>query len=194
MLWRFRLGGRKDIRPVKTEWWGAGVVICLERGADLHMLQLMPVPLTVSGDSKIQIGFTFLVPAHPGSFGQRTVKQLCVCVCVSVSVCMKVALLTGGPSVSVCTSFCSVSRPSMITHRNWSLAIFSTEVSIRANIILIIIKLYFPWCFDFYQRPSWFVGGCSILLLVLGVDGSDVMWQEIGRTCGSVYSCPRPGS
>jgi len=26
----------------KTEWWGAGVVICLERGADLHMAQLMP--------------------------------------------------------------------------------------------------------------------------------------------------------
>jgi len=31
-----------------TEWWGAGVVICLERGADLHMAQLMPLPLTVS--------------------------------------------------------------------------------------------------------------------------------------------------
>ena len=31
-----RLGGRKGIRPVKTEWWGAGVVICLEQGADLH--------------------------------------------------------------------------------------------------------------------------------------------------------------
>ena len=30
------VGGRKGIRPVKTEWWGAGVVICLGRGADLH--------------------------------------------------------------------------------------------------------------------------------------------------------------
>ena len=48
-------------------WWGAGVVICLERGADLHMAQLMPLPLTISCFSKIQIGFTFLVPAHPGS-------------------------------------------------------------------------------------------------------------------------------
>jgi len=37
------------------------VVICLERGADLHMAQLMPLPLTVSCSSKIQIGFTFLV-------------------------------------------------------------------------------------------------------------------------------------
>jgi len=49
----------------KTEWWGAVVVICLERGADLHTAQLMPLPLTVSCFSKIQIGFTFLVPAHP---------------------------------------------------------------------------------------------------------------------------------
>ena len=39
----------------------------LERGADLHMSQLMPLPLTVSCFSKIQIVFTFLVPAHPGT-------------------------------------------------------------------------------------------------------------------------------
>jgi len=51
----------------KTEWWGVGMVICLERGADLHTAQLMPLPLTVSCYSKIQIGFTFLVPADPGS-------------------------------------------------------------------------------------------------------------------------------
>ena len=46
------------------------MVIYLERGADLHMAQLMPLPLTVSCFSKIQIGFTFLVPAHPGSPGK----------------------------------------------------------------------------------------------------------------------------
>jgi len=57
------------------------MVICLERGADLHMFQLMPLPLTVSCFSKIQIGFTFLVPAHPGSPGERAVKQVCVCQC-----------------------------------------------------------------------------------------------------------------
>jgi len=48
----------------KTEWWGAGVVICLEQDADLHMAQLMSLLLTVSCFSKIQIGFTFLVLAH----------------------------------------------------------------------------------------------------------------------------------
>jgi len=56
------------------------VVICLERGADLHIAQLMPLPLTVSCSSKIQIGFTFLVPAHPCSIGKRAVKRVRVCV------------------------------------------------------------------------------------------------------------------
>jgi len=65
------LGGRKGIRPVKTEWWAAGVVVCLEQGADLHMAQLLPLPLTVSCFSKIQTGFTFLVPAHLGSPGKK---------------------------------------------------------------------------------------------------------------------------
>jgi len=54
--------------------------ICLERGTDFHTAQLMPLPLTVSCFSKIQIGFTFLVPAHPGSPGQRAVNRVCVCV------------------------------------------------------------------------------------------------------------------
>jgi len=40
----------------------------------------MPVPLNVSRFSKIQIGFTFPVPARPGSPGQRAVKPVCVCV------------------------------------------------------------------------------------------------------------------
>ena len=47
----------------------------------MHMAQLMPLPLTVSWFSKIQIGFTFLVPAHLGSPGKRAVKRVCVCVC-----------------------------------------------------------------------------------------------------------------
>ena len=66
----------------KTEWWGAGMVICLERSADLHMAQRIPLPLTVSCFSKIQIGFTFLVTADPGSPGQRAVKRAYVtCSC-----------------------------------------------------------------------------------------------------------------
>jgi len=54
------------------------MVICLERGADLLEAQLTPLPLTVSCFSKIQIGFTFLVLAYPGSPGKRAVKRVCV--------------------------------------------------------------------------------------------------------------------
>jgi len=71
------LVGRQEVHPAceKTEWWGAGVVICLEQGADLHMAQLMPLPLTISCSSKIQIGFTFLLLDHLGSPGKRADKM-----------------------------------------------------------------------------------------------------------------------
>jgi len=62
------VGWQEGHPACKTEWWGVGMVVCLEQGGDLHMAQLMPLPLTISGFSKIQIVFfTFLVPAFPGS-------------------------------------------------------------------------------------------------------------------------------
>jgi len=60
------------------------VVICLQRGADLHMVQLMPLPLTVSCFSRIQTGFTFLVPVYLGCPGKRAVKRVCVCAACSM--------------------------------------------------------------------------------------------------------------
>ena len=48
------------------------------------MAQLMPMPLTVSCFSKIQIDFTFLLPGHPGSSGQTAIKRVCVCVCAYI--------------------------------------------------------------------------------------------------------------
>ena len=71
-IWDFStmmlLVGRQEGHPAckKTEWWGAGMVICLKRGADLHMAQLMPLPLTVSCFSKIQIGFYLSGTGPPG--------------------------------------------------------------------------------------------------------------------------------
>jgi len=71
------LVGRQEGHPAfKKHLWVAGVVICLERGADLHIAQVMPQPLTVSCSSKIQIGFTFLVPAYPGFPGKEAVIWL----------------------------------------------------------------------------------------------------------------------
>jgi len=74
------------------------MVICLERGADLHIAHLMPLPLTVSCFSKILIGLTFLVLTHLGSPGQRAVKRVCVrvrarvCLCVCACVCDRVQI------------------------------------------------------------------------------------------------------
>ena len=98
------LVGRQEGHPAckKTERWGVGVVICLELGADLHMAQLMPLPLTVSCFSKGQIGFTFLVPAHPGSPGKRAVKWY-------VSVCVR---QKKGTNFLLCASL-------FVLDRNW---------------------------------------------------------------------------
>ena len=75
------VGRQEGHLACKKQWWVTGVVFCLERGAHLHMAQLMPLPL-----SKIQTGFTFLVPAHLGSPRKRAVKRVCVCVCVIVRI------------------------------------------------------------------------------------------------------------
>ena len=75
------LGGMKSIRPVKNmEWWGAGMVVCLERGAnDLHMVQLMPLPPRHLLLQQNPEWFILLVPAYPGCPGKRPLN---VCVCV----------------------------------------------------------------------------------------------------------------
>ena len=72
--------GRQEGHPAckKTEQWGAGEVIYLERGADLHMAQRIPLPLTVSCFSKIKIGFTFLVPAHLVVLDKGHLTGVCV--------------------------------------------------------------------------------------------------------------------
>ena len=77
VLWRCWLGGRKGIRPVKNwvvGWW------CGYLSGAQWRLAYGPADATASCCSKIQIGFTFLVPAHPGSPGKRAVKRVCVCV------------------------------------------------------------------------------------------------------------------
>ena len=84
------------------------MVICLEPGADLHIAQLMPLPLTVSCFSKIQIGFTFLVPAHPGSPGQGPLNGI---VCLLLFFVVRCLI----QSQSWLSSSCYMSRLSVIT-------------------------------------------------------------------------------
>ena len=86
VFWRCWLGGRKGIQPVKK--LSGGVLVWLSVWSEVQTCQLMPLPLTVSCFSKIQIGFTFLVPAHLGSPGKRAIKRVCVCVCWYVQQCI----------------------------------------------------------------------------------------------------------
>jgi len=72
------VGRQEGHLACKKQSGGVLAWLCLERGADMHTAQQIPLPLTVSCFSKMQIGFTFLVPAHLGSPGQRAVKRVCV--------------------------------------------------------------------------------------------------------------------
>ena len=76
VLWRCWLGGRKGIRPVKN--WVVGCWHGYLSGAKCRFAY-DPADATTTHCLLLQIGFTFLVPAHPGSPGQRAVKRVCVC-------------------------------------------------------------------------------------------------------------------
>ena len=86
VLWRCWLGGRRGIRPVKklssevlawlSVWSEVQTCICPADATATHCLSCF---------SEIQIGFTFLVPALPGSPGKRAVKRVCVCVACKTS-------------------------------------------------------------------------------------------------------------
>ena len=114
VLWRCWLGGRKGMLPVKN--W---VVRCWHgylSGARCRLAyaQLMPLRLTVSCFSKIQIGFTFLVPAHPGSPGKRAVKWVCVVWFVSVCLSGSISLelhIQSWPNFGACYLWLWLSSP-----------------------------------------------------------------------------------
>ena len=103
------------------------MVICLERGTDLHMAHLMPLPLTVSCSSEIKIGFILLVLAHPGRPGERAVKRVCVCAracaCACACACARVC-------VRVCCK------------RQWCVSGFQTQLTATAKEQVIRMSIY----------------------------------------------------
>ena len=129
------------------------MVICLERGADLHMAQLMPLPLTVSCFCKIQVGFTFLVSAHPGSPGQKAAKRVCVCVCVSacLSVCERIFGTNVWSSPIFCTCCLWMWFIVLCLHCNTLSCLFYLLLYSVAYTLLI-----FLWCAlcSFWYRPT----------------------------------------
>jgi len=94
VLWYCWLGSRKGTWPVKTEWWDAGMVMCLGQGADSHVAQPMPLPLNISCSNP-----DWFYLSGAGSHQQsrtkskRAIKQLCVCVCVCVCMCVWVCVV-----------------------------------------------------------------------------------------------------
>ena len=90
------------------------MVICLERGADLHMAQLMSLPLTVSCFSKIQIGFTFLVPAHLVVPDKGPLNR---CVCSSVMTCCQL-FITGVMCIALHRAFATGQAPAPRYHHS----------------------------------------------------------------------------
>jgi len=127
VLWLCWLGGRMGIQPVKTEWWGVGMVICLGWAADLHMAQLIPLLLTVSCSRKSRLVLVFLLPAYPGSAGQNpeshkmvvvvvwyrsTLASMCLSVCPSVWAVLTVP----SDSHSVWHNWCSSQHTMWPTH------------------------------------------------------------------------------
>ena len=88
----------------KHQWWGAGMVICLDQGADLHMAQLMPLLLIVSCFSKIQVGFYCILEIRtlwPITVNGLFIRQVCTFHCC----CWRLANLHCSTHLAVCSSY-----------------------------------------------------------------------------------------
>ena len=129
----------------KKQWWGTGVVVCLEWGADLHMAQLMPLPLTVSCSSKIQIGLTFLVPAYPGSPGKEAVKWLLLF--LSPYVYLWFHAVSGWQLFIVSPNNCY----HMISYWIW----YSTTINVE------VVLSPFLWCWFFVRIFIMYISNCQ---------------------------------
>ena len=113
----------------------------------MHMAQLMPLPLTVSCFSKIQIGFTFLVPAHPGSHRQSAVKQVCVCVCVLLY--LEPTIFKVGRDVSHGSHV--MVAPTLITEAQ------CRGIDLPPNLVSLISSIYCPHLLSILSRSLSFL-------------------------------------
>ena len=167
------LVGRQEGHPACKKW----VVICWHgylSGARCRLAyaQLMPLPLTVSCFSKIQISFTFLVPAHPGSPGKRAVKRVCVCVCVLLLllICVLCSLCTWGSwdwyfghviSFQLKLCICIISGGCCCLHPNPAV-IHTVHVSASVT-CRVLAASAIRWCRVFFDESrSWFVSNWCV--------------------------------
>ena len=156
------LVGRQEGHPAcKKQRWDVGVVVCLERNADLHMAdQLMPLLLTVSCFSKTQIGFTFLVSAYPRS-PRKGPLNWCVCVCSTCKDYVYVLtyptdgtegiMFSGCPSVCACMS----GRRHFPTYPLSTSIVFQAETNNKMCCIFVFYVFALVWYGAF--RTAWYV-------------------------------------
>jgi len=84
------LGGNGSILPLKTDSLGDGMVTCLEQGANLHMAQLMPLPLTISCSSKSRFVLPFWYWLTRLVLDKGPLNGCCCCCCSLLSICLSV--------------------------------------------------------------------------------------------------------
>ena len=164
--------GRQKGHPAckKLEWWGAGVVICLEWDVDLHMAQLMPLPLIVSCFSKIQTGFTFLVLADPGSPRKRAIKWVCVCN-APLSGCLLSFRRPLTPTVCCSASHCHC-QCFVLKITFWGLVVWlswARTFTLRVNSLTITRQAF---ALAFWPRFTDLVSYCCIYSQIANVSGS----------------------
>jgi len=137
------------------------------------MVQLIPLPLTVSCYSKIQIGFTFLVPAHLGSPGKRAVKRVCECSLYLPSVLWRCWL--GG-------------RKGIRPVKNWAVGCWSGYLSgVRCRLAYVPVDATATHCLLLQWNQDWFYGFTFLVPAHLGSPGK----RAVKRVC-SLYYCWDP--
>ena len=145
------------------------------------MAQLMPLPLTVSCFSKIQIGFAFLVPADVGSPGKRAIKQLCVCVLEIVVFLVIFRLLQW---FAVLSFHCSYTRTSSEFYGDT----IRRYVEFDAEDADYDMMQHFDIAFDVIEdaRKS---GGRALIHCIMGVNRSGalaVAYTMVHQQCGPI--------
>jgi len=157
------------------------MVICLERDADLHTAQLMPLPLIVSCSSKIQIGFTFLVPAHLGSPGKRAVKRACVRV-------VRPMTKRNCTGQNTAQWLCELCNPRVIIASVSYRYISTTDISRYTHSRLMALCPGLPgWAGTSKVKPIW------ILLKQETVSGSGISWAMCkSAPCSRQITTPVP--
>ena len=165
VLWCCWLGGKKGILPVKKQSGGVLVwFVCLEQGAYLHMAQLMPLPLTVSCFSKVQIGFTFLVLADLGSPGKRALKRVWWWWWWLSSTCI---LLCGDKCLTWCEELTRVGWCCSLQLLRWLMVVAmllqlvigqENHSSLSAKGELIMCYVCWIYCLQFFDAVGWEAG------------------------------------